>query len=358
MNSKFAISVPVGAYHPLLRDCLKSLAIQSPRPQVALLDASNDARVMAIADEFNAILSHRRHGPDAGQSDAIIEGWRNLDGDILGWLNADDALYPQATARVGERFQTTPSAGVVYGHSTIISDDGWFTGYHWAVEPPSNRLLAGDIISQPSCFFRRDAYEAIGGLDAALHYTMDWDLWVRFWRAGVEFSFIDDVLSRVLWTREAKTGGLGVSRRRELNRIIGQNTSASLMRRLKTRIGFGLNHVFEYMMPDTLARPIRQRLAPESTPINGLGRNGEIADVARLPLLHYDDAPRRCVEATFTHDATRVALTIEGCEVEVFVDGVVARIDLSTPLGAGDVARLVLSNDSAKPACLSNVTLC
>ncbi len=357
MNSKFAISVPVGAYHPLLRDCLNSLAVQNPRPQVALLDASDDARVMAIAEEFDAILSYRRHGPDAGQSDAIIEGWRNLDGDILGWLNADDALYPQAIAQVGERFQTTPSAAVVYGHSSIINDDGWFTGYHWAVEPPSSRVLAGDIISQPSCFFRRDAYEAIGGLDAGLHYTMDWDLWVRFWRARVEFSFIDDVLSRVLWTRGAKTGGLGASRRQELERIIGQNTSASLVRRIKTRIGFGLHHAFEYMMPDRLARPIRQRLAPACAPINGLGRNGEITAAARLPLLHYDDEPRRCVEAIFIHDATRVAVKTEGREGEVFVDGAVARIELSAPLEAGETAHVVMVNESEKPVCLSHVIL-
>ncbi len=357
MNHKFAISVPVGAYHPLLRECLKSLAIQNPRPQVALLDASNDARVIAIAEEFDAIISYRRHGPDAGQSDAIIEGWRNLDGEILGWLNADDALYPQVTAQVSERFQAIPSASVVYGHSIIVNDDGRFTGYHWAVESPSSRLLAGDIISQPSCFFRRAAYEAIGGLDASLHYTMDWDLWVRLWRAGVEFSFIDDVLSRVLWTREAKTGGLDAIRRKELERIIGKNTSASMMRRFKTRIGFGLNHVFEYMMPALLARPIRQRLAPACAPINGLGRNGEIAAAAHLPLLHYGEQPRRSVEATFTHDAARVAVNIEGREGGVFVDGAVARIELSTPLEAGEVARLVLSNESAKLARLSCVTL-
>ena len=238
MTDRFVISIPIGAYHPLLQDCLRSLAVQSPRPRVALMDASGDARVKALADAFDDLIVYRRHGPDKGQSDAIVEGWSKVDGEILGWLNADDALYPDALRFAAARFDAAPGLEVVCGHSVIINDEEAVTGYHWAVEPPSEALLRGDTISQPSCFFRRSVYDRVGGLNADLHYTMDWDLWVRFWRAGASFDFIDEVLSRVLWTADAKTGGFNKRRREELGRILDDNPS--LAAKVKSRIGFGL----------------------------------------------------------------------------------------------------------------------
>lgn len=331
MPPRFSISIPIGAYHPLLNDCLVSLSIQSPRPHVSLLDASGDPRVMALADRFDDMLSYRRHGPDAGQSDAIIEGWRETPGDILGWLNADDALYPGALAAAASTFEAAPACDVVYGHSVIINDDLALTGYHWAVEPPSDRILAAGIISQPSCFFRRSAYDAVGGLNADLHYTMDWDLWVRLWRAGCEFAFNPDILSRVLWTKDAKTGGFGPQRRRELSRIIDQN--ASLSRRVKSRIGFALHHGFEYLTPPATARHLRRHFAPSPATINGLGRNGEIEPGASLPLIHYGAQPVDRIELTLASGAVTASA---------------ASFLNETPLSAGDHA---LPLAAPWPAC-------
>ncbi len=305
MSLSFSISVPVGAYHPLLGECLESLAIQSPVPGVSLLDASGDPRVAEIADRFAGLFTYRRHGPDKGQSDAILEGWRQTPGMVLGWLNADDALYPGALTAALARLEGEDRPDVVTGHTVIINDEFNVTGYHWAVEPPAESLLWGDTISQPSCFFRRDAYDRIGGLDADLHYTMDWDLWVRLWRGGAKFAFIDQTLSRVLWTRNAKTGGFGPARRKELERIIGQN--ASPIRRIKSRLGFALHHAFEYMMPVPIARTLRRRVSKTGATIHGLGRSGEIDNAAEISVVRYGSQLTR-VEAHFAPGADAACL--------------------------------------------------
>ncbi len=352
MSPSFSISVPIGAYHPLLPECLKSLAIQTPRPAVALLDASGDPRVKEIADAFSNLIVYRRHGPDAGQSDAIIEGWKNAPGDILGWLNADDALYPDALKHAAAAFAEEPETDIAYGHSVIIDDDFAVAGFHWAVEPPSEMLLSGDIISQPSCFFRRSAYEKVGGLNAGLHYTMDWDLWVRLWKDGAKFAFIDEVMSRVLWTREAKTGGFGAARREELDRIINENGSP--LRRLKSKAGFALHHVFEYMAPPALARPLRRLLSSSGAEISGLGRNGEIREKAIIPLVHYKDAPVNAIAAEFeaVKDATLYA---KGAEAVACNKS--AKLDLSAPWPPGETLVLTISNKASSPALLSRLHL-
>ncbi len=352
MPPQFSISVPIGAYHPLLRDCLASLAMQNPSPNVALLDASGDPRVAAVADEFDHLIKYRRHGPDAGQTDAIIEGWREVEGDILGWLNADDALYPGALQIAAAAFERDADLGVIYGHSVIVDDDFEVTGYHWAVAPPSEALLYGDIISQPSCFFRRSLCDEVGGLNRDLHYTMDWDLWVRFWRAGAKFEYTEEVLSRVLWTKDAKTGGFGRARRAELARIIDMNDDP--IRGLKSRIGFGLHYLFEYLMPASLAKPLRRALAPSSAEKCGLGRNGEIAEVAIIQLTHYNAEPVRAVRATLESGAVRVDSDAQA-DVRSVDDGVELR--LSTPLQPGKVFELSLKNDGQTPAMLRSVAL-
>ncbi|WP_375202101.1 glycosyltransferase [Hyphococcus sp.] len=351
MAPTFSISVPIGAWHPLLRECLQSLAIQTPRPNVALLDASGDPRVKTDAGAFDDLIVYRRHGPDGGQSDAILEGWANAPGDILGWLNADDALYPGALARAAAKFDDDENLDVVYGHSVIIDDDFAVVGYHWAVAPPSDLLLSGDIISQPSCFFRRSAYDKAGGLDADLHYTMDWDLWVRLWRDGAKFDFINEVMSRVLWTKEAKTGGFGTGRRKELARIIDQN--ASPVRRLKSKLGFALHHVFEYMMPPALARALRGRLSPSGAVINGLGRNGEIDNEATLPVVHYLPEPARKLRLAFTEKAdisiaaAGGALSASGAAEIVF--------GLPAAQAPGETLMLTIRNEGASPAIFTGL---
>ncbi len=337
----FAISVPIGAYHPLLRDCLGSLAIQTPRPQVAVLDASGDPRVAEAVAEFPDLVAYHRAGPDSGQSDAIIEGWDNLSGDILGWLNADDALYPGALEEAAKQFTDAPDTDLFYGHSIIINDDDLIQGYHWAVEPPSEMILAGDIISQPSCFFRRSKLDEVGGLDRDLHYTMDWDIWVRFWRAGAKFAYTENILSRVLWSRDAKTGGFNRRRREELERIIGAN--ASLVRRLKSRFGFALHHVLEYLAPDFIADFLRSAPGRTLRAVNGIDRNGGFSGEAYLPLVHYSQEPMTALNVTLDCQSA-VTLSAAGATTEALASGV-HRLIFEKPVGAGETVNLNLSVD-------------
>lgn len=342
----FAIAVPIGAYHPQLYVCLKSLSIQEPKPAVAIMDASGDERVGQAVAAFPGLAAYHRTGPDKGQSDAIIEGWEHVEGEILGWLNADDALYPGAIEKAARQFRDNPETDVFYGHTTIIDNYETTKGYHWAVEPPSEALLYGDIISQPSCFFRRSKVDDIGGLDRNLHYTMDWDLWVRLWRAGAKFSYTEDVLSRVLWSSDAKTGGFNKQRQQELERIIGAN--AGLARRAKSRVGFALHHLFEYVAPPRFADAVRGLPFRQMRSINGLDRLGRFRGEANLPLVHYQ--PRNARGLAVEIEARGlVSLSANGAYVEAEGAGV---HELIFDAPAGKTVELRLENKTDRWARL------
>ena len=54
----------------------------------------------------------------------------------------------------------------------------------------------------PSSFFRRELFDKVGGFDAALHFCMDWDLWIKFMKAGARFKRI----SEYLWAQRQWSG--------------------------------------------------------------------------------------------------------------------------------------------------------
>lgn len=220
---RFACAIPVGGWHPFLPAALESLAEQSVPLEVALLDASGDDRVAMAADTAGVNFTYRRSGPDAGQAAAIAEGWRETGGEIVFWLNADDRLLPGVLSQVAAAFQASEPPDVVFGGSQFINARGDVTGRHEQVADATDLLLRSNTISQPSCFVRRKAVDQVGGLNESLHYVMDWDLWVRLYRAGATFVQVNEALSAVYMGQDTKTGGLAPRRLFEVCALVNRN---------------------------------------------------------------------------------------------------------------------------------------
>jgi len=245
MNRTFSFTVPVGPSHTgHLRETLLSLRHQDVHVQVALCDAGDSDKCRELADEFSDIIVYRRHGPDQGQSQAINEGWEALDGDVYSWLNADDVLAPDALRKVDNLFDANESAHVVYGQSLITGEDNLILGLHPAVSAQITDLTRSNVISQPSCFYRSEALDRFGMLREDLHYAMDWELWIRFYKAGLSFVYTPETLSSVLWERGTKTSSKSWTRMNEIRKMTSDTHSAYTV--FKTMIGFYLHYLFEY----------------------------------------------------------------------------------------------------------------
>jgi len=302
----FVLAMPIGpaadpgtGSHPLLEQALRSVAAQAEPVRLAVLDASGSPSVAATLDRHAGLIAHRRTGPDAGQAAAIQEGWDALEGDVYGWLNADDLLYPDALARASRHLAARPEAGAVTGQSLFFDHDPLsgcysFTGLHPEVRPPGADLFRSNTVSQPSTFIRRKALEAVGGLDTSLHFTMDWDLWARLHAAGIGFSFEPDPLSAVLMTPGTKTSTFNPARRREITALVARH--AGTFAAAKALFGFWLTHRADAEPGHGPFSKLRARLrAPAG---QGPASEGTVP-VPAWPLLHYGDGPltRLTVEA-------------------------------------------------------------
>ena len=227
----FSIVVPSWQKGRFLRSALESLVQQTyPHVEVIVQDNCSTDETAAILDEYTPRLAQVHRETDTGQSDALYRGFARSRGDILGWLNADDLLMPDALERVAAVFQTQPQPDVVYGHCALLSAQGQFLRYFHEIQPFSASVLLNrmNYISQPSTFYTRAAYERVGMLDRHLHYAMDWDLWCRFARAGCRFQFLDAVLSGARYYEDTKTGGGGLKRQAEIFRVNRRHKTSRL----------------------------------------------------------------------------------------------------------------------------------
>ena len=116
---------------------------------------------------------------DRGQTDALMKGFRMAEGEMLAWLNSDDTYLPGALHAAATFFNDHPDTALLYGDSYYCDASGAVIGRFHTEDFDLDKLAYANIICQPSAFFRRAAFEAVGGLDETLHFSMDYDLWVR-----------------------------------------------------------------------------------------------------------------------------------------------------------------------------------
>jgi glycosyltransferase involved in cell wall biosynthesis len=115
--------------------------------------------------------------PDNGQSDAINTAFARSSGEIIGWLNSDDAYFSSdVIARAIEVFENHPDVGVVYGHGALVNGDGMLLHVIWTPTFAPAVLRAYNLICQPAVFVRRSVVGRPDLVDPAFDYCMDWEL--------------------------------------------------------------------------------------------------------------------------------------------------------------------------------------
>lgn len=183
---KCSVVVPSMNQAAYLETCLQSLLDQKDADlEILVYDGGSEDGSRAILERYATRLAYWQSRSDDGQAAALRDGFARARGDLLGWVNSDDALLPGAVAEACAHARAHPEEAFFYG------DAVWIDAEDRILRPKRElpfdwRMFAYGYcyLPQPATFFRRGAYEAAGGVDPGLHYCMDYDLWHRLARIG------------------------------------------------------------------------------------------------------------------------------------------------------------------------------
>lgn len=126
--------------------------------------------------------------PDRGPADGLNKGFAAATGDIFGFLNSDDILYPGAVSEAVKYLSNHPDVDVVSGHAKVIGVDDQILRRTYSDRMSVRRFVyGGAVLIQPSTFFRRRAFERISGFNLKNHVTWDGELFFEMARAGCKF---------------------------------------------------------------------------------------------------------------------------------------------------------------------------
>lgn len=173
-----------------IADTINSVLGQGyPRLEYIVQDGDSQDDTVKVLEELSGSLAHWESAPDGGQANAVNLGMRRATGDVLAWLNSDDLLLPGSLAYVAGYFERHPQVDVVYGNRILIDSQGRDIG-RWVMPPHDGETLRwADYVPQETLFWRRKAWESIGGcLDEDFHFALDWDMLLRFREAGMRIA--------------------------------------------------------------------------------------------------------------------------------------------------------------------------
>ena len=213
-----------------VEETLRSVLLQGyPNLEFIAIDGGSNDGSVELIQKYSPWLDYWVSEPDRGQSNAINKGFKRATGEIFAWLNSDDIYARDALGQLAVAASTQPEADLIYGDCEAIDRQGGFMFKCEQVKDFDQRWLLeqGNIIAQPSAFFRRRAFEETGGVDENLHYVMDWDLWLRLGSRG-KAVYIPRLFSYMRIYPEAKSSAGDRVLFAELKHMLGKHGGSGL----------------------------------------------------------------------------------------------------------------------------------
>jgi len=156
------------------------------------------------APRCRRIVMHWTSARDDGQTAAINAGLGRATGDVLAYINSDDAYFPGAFQRVARIFASEPEVDFVYGDGDVIDRAG-MPQWEWLSRPYNHAVMTSyhflwndftNYIMQQATFWRRRVRERIGDFDETFHFALDVEYWIRAGAAGLRLRHLPEKLGK------------------------------------------------------------------------------------------------------------------------------------------------------------------
>jgi hypothetical protein len=183
------VSLIIPAYnqgHYLAEAIASALAQSVTDLEVVVVDDGSTDDTPTIAQGFADERVRYLRQENQGLAGARNSGLSVATAPLIGFLDSDDALLPDALARHCAALEADGSAGMSVG-AVELMDAGGRRIERLSAPPPTITLAdlaMGNRFAPHSLLVRRDWLDRAGGFDASLRACEDWDLWLRLVYAG------------------------------------------------------------------------------------------------------------------------------------------------------------------------------
>jgi glycosyltransferase involved in cell wall biosynthesis len=257
---RFSVVIPTLNQAATIEDTLLSLIHQNyPNLEIIVADGGSSDATASVLNRYREHLNAVLPGPDKGQSDAINKGFARASGDIFFWLNSDDYLLPGALWRVAASFQADANLEFVVGAGDVISLDHQFLRHipPMAMDEASMLNWKNDQwVMQQCCFWTKELWQRVGGVDEQLHLLMDYDLWFRFSRITIA-AMINEKLAVMRYYPETKTVKQRKKTSEELAYVYAKNGAFTSLREQVADLVFQRGEKDEYLDRIHNSLPVR-----------------------------------------------------------------------------------------------------
>lgn len=191
-----------------IEDTIKSVLNQTYKNiQYIVVDGASKDNTMEVVeryrDKIDIIISEK----DKGQTDAINKGFKLAKGELVGWINSDDMLYPYCVEEIVKLYKQNPDGAIFYGSriDKIDSKNGHIKFWDNKIGSRERLLRKNYDVSQPGSFYNKAILEKVDYLDESIYYCMDLDLFLKLLNHGNIYSIDDKPLAQFRIWEEAKT---------------------------------------------------------------------------------------------------------------------------------------------------------
>lgn len=177
-----------------------------PNIEYIVMDPGSTDGSRDVIKGYESNIAHIVFEPDEGPADGLNKGFSIATGEIFGFLNSDDILYPGAVSAAVRFFSNHPKIDVVSGHAKVIGPDDRVLRRAYSDRMSVFRFVYSSVaLIQPSTFFRRSAFNRTKGFNISNRAIWDGELFFDMAKANCKFGRSEEIWSGFRLHRQSIT---------------------------------------------------------------------------------------------------------------------------------------------------------
>lgn len=188
-NIKISIITPAFNSGKTIEKTIQSVLSQNyENLEYIIIDGASTDNTLDIVGKYCNKISYVVSEKDNGISEAFNKGVARATGDIIGIINSDDYLLPDALRIVADAYDGVTD--IYQGNILMENPD---TGFRCREIPSSHfpKMPFFCHVAHQGMFVTRDAYKRFGSYDESIRWPMDLEFLMRADRLGARFKHIE-----------------------------------------------------------------------------------------------------------------------------------------------------------------------